>query len=129
MAIGMAVLAAALVGLPAVETRAHVVLYGVAMGASGGVVTVVFFSVWGRVFGRRHLGRIQGCAQMLTVLASALGPLLLAQTLARTGSYASIFYSLAAAVALLGVGCWYVALPSREPALHPRPLAAGESGA
>ena len=129
MAIGMAVLAAALVGLPAVETRAHVVLYGVAMGASGGVVTVVFFSVWGRAFGRRHLGRIQGCAQMLTVLASALGPLLLAQTLARTGSYASIFYSLAAAVAILGVGCWYVALPSREPALHPRPLAAGESGA
>jgi len=118
MGIGMAVLAAALLGLPSVETYPHVVLYGVAMGASGGVVTVVFFSVWGRVFGRRHLGRIQGCAQMMTVFASAVGPLLLAQTLARTGSYASIFYTLAAAVVALGIACWYVTLPSRMPQVH-----------
>lgn len=118
MAIGMAVLAAALSGLPSVETYLHVVLYGVAMGASGGVVTVVFFSVWGRVFGRSNLGRIQGCAQMMTVFASAIGPLLLAQTLARTGSYAPIFYALAAAVVALGIGCWYVALPSRIGQVH-----------
>ncbi len=118
MGIGMAVLAAALLGLPSVETYPHVVLYGVAMGASGGVVTVVFFSIWGRVFGRRHLGRIQGCAQMMTVFASAVGPLLLAQTLARTGSYASIFYTLAAAVVALGIACWYVTLPSRMPQVH-----------
>jgi hypothetical protein len=31
-------------------------------GVSGGVVTVVFFSVWGQAFGRSHLGRIQACA-------------------------------------------------------------------
>lgn len=113
MGIGMAALATALLGLPAVVTQAHVVLYGVAMGASGGIVTVVFFSVWGRVFGRRHLGRIQGCAQTMTVFASAIGPLLLARALARTGSYASIFYALAAVVVALGVGCWYVTLPRR----------------
>ncbi len=39
---------------------------------------VLFFSVWPRAFGRRDLGRIQGAAQALTVLASAVGPLLLA---------------------------------------------------
>ena len=113
MGLGMAVLACALVGLPAVRTTLHVVLYGVAMGVAGGVVTVVFFSVWGRVFGRSHLGRIQGCAQMMTVFASAAGPLLLAETLARTGSYAGIFYGLAVVVVALGLGCWWVALPSR----------------
>jgi MFS family permease len=124
MGIGMAVLAAALVGLPVVETYFHVVLYGVAMGTAGGVVTVVFFSVWGQMFGRRHLGRIQGCAQMMTVFASALGPLLLAETLARTGSYASIFHAMAVAVVLLGIGCWWVAVPSRSPRVVESAIAA-----
>ena len=67
----MAVLAAALLWLPLVRTYIQVMIYGIAMGVAGGVVTVVFFSVWGQVFGRSHLGRIQGCAQMMTVLASA----------------------------------------------------------
>ncbi len=115
MGIGMAVLAGALLGLPRVATETHVVLYAVAFGIAGGIVTVVFFSVWGQVFGRSHLGRIQGCAQMLTVLASAIGPLLLAQTLERTGSYNAIFNGLAAVVVALAVGCWWVQLPYRAP--------------
>jgi MFS family permease len=127
MGVGMAVLAAALVALPSVATFPHVVLYGTAMGVSGGVVTVVFFSVWGRVFGRRHLGRIQGSAQAMTVLASAAGPLLLAQTLASAGSYAPIFYGLAGAVVLLGIGCWTVALPRREPLILGGPVPAGSA--
>lgn len=113
MGVGMAVLAAALVALPRVVTYAHVVLYASAMGIAGGVVTVVFFSVWGQVFGRRHLGRIQGAAQMMTVLASAVGPLLLAVTIERTGSYDPMFYALGVAVVMLGVACWTVSLPER----------------
>jgi MFS family permease len=114
MGVGMGVLAVALVALPQVQTFTHVVLYGIAMGISGGVVTVVFFSVWGQVFGRSHLGRIQGCAQMLTVFASAVGPLLLAETLRQTGSYNLIFQVLAVTVVVLGIGCWFVAVPSRQ---------------
>jgi hypothetical protein len=76
---------------------------------------VVFFSAWGQVFGRAHLGRIQGAAQMMTVVASALGPLLLALTLERTGSYAMIFNLLAVVVFVLGVASWRVSLPAREP--------------
>ena len=114
MGVGMGVLAVALVALPQVQTFNHVVLYGIAMGISGGVVTVVFFSVWGQVFGRSHLGRIQGCAQMLTVFASAVGPLLLAETLRQTGSYNLIFQVLAVTVVVLGIGCWFVAVPSRQ---------------
>lgn len=113
MGLGMAVLAAALLALPLVRTYGQVVLYGIAMGISGGVVTVVFFSVWGQAFGRSHLGRIQGCAQMMTVFASAVGPLLLAETLRHTGSYDLIFDGLAVAVAFLGIASWYVVLPPR----------------
>jgi len=129
MGIGMAVLALALLALPSAETYTHVVFYAMAMGVAGGVVTVVFFSVWGQVFGRRHLGRIQGCAQMMTVFASAVGPLLLAMTLESTGSYDSIFYFLAAVVVVLGIGCWYVPLPSRAFELDPGRVAAGGASA
>jgi MFS family permease len=113
MGVGMAVLACALIALPLVRSLAHVYLYAAAMGIAGGVVTVVFFSVWGKVYGRSHLGKIQGCAQMMTVLASAIGPLLLAGTLARTGSYDAVFHGLAAVVVALGVASWTVRLPRR----------------
>ena len=86
--------------------------YAVVMGLAGGFVMVIFFSFWGRAFGRAHLGRIQGAAQILTVLASAVGPLLLARCVEATGSYASAFYVLAGVVALLGLAAALVPLPS-----------------
>lgn len=113
MGLGMAALGGALVGLPLVRTYTHVVLYGITMGVAGGIVTVVFFSVWGLAFGRTHLGRIQGCAQMMTVLASAIGPLMLAETLRKTGSYDSILYGLAAVVVILGISSWKIRMPLR----------------
>jgi MFS family permease len=114
MGLGMAALGCALVVLPLVRSLTHVVCYGAVMGIAGGIITVVFFSVWGQVYGRRHLGKIQGCAQMMTVFASAIGPLLLARTLERTGSYDSIFYGLAVVVICLGLASWVVRLPSRR---------------
>ena len=118
--LGMGVLAVALLALPLVKTYAQVMLYGMAMGIAGGVVTVVFFSVWGQMFGRTHLGRIQGCAQMMTVFASALGPLVLAEALRDTGSYDAIFNGLAVAVVFLGVASWYCPMPAQvfEPQIH-----------
>jgi MFS family permease len=113
MGLGMAMLAVALLALPLVRTQTHVMLYAVTMGVSGGIVTVVFFSVWGQVFGRSHLGRIQGCAQTMTVVASAIGPLLLAKTFERTGSYDLMFYTLAGLVTVLGVCSWWTPLPQR----------------
>jgi MFS family permease len=112
--LGMAVLAAALVALPLVKTYAQVMFYGIAMGVAGGVVTVVFFSVWGQMFGRTHLGRIQGCAQMMTVFASAVGPLLLAETLRQTGSYDLVFNGLAVVVLFLGIASWYCPVPAAQ---------------
>ena len=99
----MLLLTGSLAALPHVRTQAHVMAYAVVMGLAGGFVMVVFFSFWGRAYGRAHLGRIQGAAQILTVLASAVGPLLLAQCVALTGSYAAAFYALAAVVAALGL--------------------------
>jgi cyanate permease len=109
--VAMLVLGVALAGLPHVTTNVDVVMQAVAMGVAGGFVMVVFFSFWGRTYGHAHLGRIQGAAQVMTVLASAVGPLLLAWCVEATGSYATAFYALAVAVILLGVS----ALATRVP--------------
>jgi MFS family permease len=113
MALTMVLLAAALTGLPSLKTVGQVDAFAVVMGLAGGFVIVIFFSVWAEVFGRAHLGRIVGTAQMLTVVASAIGPLLLAQCHAATGSYASVFYALAGIVSLLAIAAWYVKVPRR----------------
>src|SRR5688572_28609049 len=55
MAASQLILAGGLIVLPYVSTMTHVVAWAVAMGVGGGLVMVLFFSVWGRVFGRRHL--------------------------------------------------------------------------
>ena len=111
MAVSQFVLAAGLIALPHVSTMTQVMAWAGAMGLGGGLVMVLFFSVWGRVFGRRHLGRIQGAAQALTVVASAVGPLLLAWCLEVTGSYAAMFQILAAVIALVAVAALLMSLP------------------
>jgi MFS family permease len=114
MAISLFVLTGGLVALPHISTHAMVMAWAACMGLGGGLVMVMFFSVWPRVYGRRHLGRIQGVAQALTVLASALGPLLLATCVAWTGSYRAMFYILAAIIGVFGLAALAVPLP--EPA-------------
>jgi MFS family permease len=86
-------------------------IWAIAMGLGGGLIMVLFFSVWPRVFGRRDLGAIQGAAQALTVLASALGPLLLAWCVAWTGSYQSIFFLLAVVIGSVAAASLLVRLP------------------
>ena len=105
------ILTVALAGLAHVTTVAHVMAQAVAMGVAGGFVMVVFFSFWGRAYGRMHLGRIQGAAQALTVLGSAFGPLFLALYVDATGSYGAGFYTLAAAVAVLAAASAVVPIP------------------
>jgi MFS family permease len=83
----------------------------VLMGAAGGMITVVFFAIWPQVFGRLHLGRIQGAAQMLTVFSSALGPILFAQSATRMGSYAPALYGLAPVVLGMAVAIYLTPFP------------------
>lgn len=105
-------LAGGLVALPHLTTVPQVMLQAVAMGIAGGFVMVVFFAYWGRAYGRAHLGRIQGAAQALTVVASAAGPLLLAWGVEATGSYAMGFYALAVAVVLTAGAATIVEIPA-----------------
>jgi len=114
LAISLFVLAAGLAALPHVTTIGQVMAWATAMGLGGGLVMVLFFSVWPRVYGRAHLGRIQGAAQAMTVIASAIGPLLLAACIEWTGSYAAMFNILAAVIAVAAFSALATPLPQRH---------------
>ena len=114
LTVSMILLAGSLLALPHVRTEAHVAAYAIVMGLAGGFVIVIFFAFWSRAYGRAHLGKIQGAAQALTVTASAIGPLLLAECVTRTGSYAAMFYLLALVVLLLAVSAWFVKVPENK---------------
>lgn len=112
LAFAMLLYAVGLAALPVVRTTPQLWLLAVPFGMAAGFITVIFFAVWGQAFGRRHLGRIQGAAQMLTVLASALGPLLFAWSHRATGSYAPLLYALASLVLALGLAAWWTRMSS-----------------
>lgn len=114
LALSMLLLAGSLLSLPHVRTEGHVAAYAVVMGLAGGFVIVIFFSFWSHAYGRAHLGKIQGAAQALTVVASAIGPLLLAECVTRTGSYAIMFYVLSVFVLLLALAAWFVKIPRQQ---------------
>ncbi len=114
--VGLVLQAACMLWLPHVRAQTQLTIYGVCMGVGGAISTVLFFSIWGHAFGQRQLGRIQGFAQMLTVLASALGPKLLAECQARTGNYQAAFQALAVVGFVLAIGSWIVRVPKPEDA-------------
>ncbi len=121
LACALALYALGLAGLPLVHGALGLWLVAAVMGLSGGFITVIFFAIWSRAFGRRHLGRIQGAAQMLTVLASAGGPLLFAHTQAWSGSYTPVLWSLVPGVLLLAFAAARMRLPEPEAAALPTP--------
>ena len=77
---------------PFIQTAPQVYAYTIALSISGGGLTVLFFIVWAEVFGKRDVGRIQGAAQMISVFASAIGPVFFAYSKEWTESYTLAFF-------------------------------------
>jgi MFS family permease len=113
LALSTGILMVALLALPLVENAWQAYLYSIVMGISGGVIALVFFAIWGQTFGRREVGRIQGIAQMLTVLASAIGAWLFPACRDYCGSYLPVFSALAPVAFALAIACWWTPLPKQ----------------
>jgi MFS family permease len=62
-------------------------LYGLALGATTGLMRIANSVVWANYFGRRHLGSITGTASTILVFGSALGPIPLGFARDLWGSY------------------------------------------
>jgi MFS family permease len=106
---------AALFLLPWVASPALLWTFAVLVALSGGTITVVFFAVWTQAFGTAHLGRIQAAAQMMTVVASAVGPLIFAEVHRRMQSYSPVLFTLAPIVLLFAVMAGLVRVPGGHP--------------
>lgn len=111
LAVGSFLLAAAVVSYPFVGSLATMAGYAAVLGASGGVITVVYFAVYAHTYGRKHLGSIQAAVQVLSVFASASGPLILAYTREATGGTDWFFFGSAFVALVLGVLCLLVQPP------------------
>ncbi len=111
MAVCTGLFAAALFAFPLVSTETQVYAYALTLAAAGGGMTVCFFAVYRRAFGPAHLGSIQGLAQMMTVLFSAVGPLIFASFKDRLGAYGPLFVPAAVIALVLAVLTWIVGMP------------------
>jgi MFS family permease len=58
LAVGVAMLALSLLVFPAVRSVSMAAGYAVLLGVSGGIITVIYFAVYGHTYGRTHLGMI-----------------------------------------------------------------------
>jgi MFS family permease len=118
LALGLVLLSGSLAMFPWIQTLWHTVAYGLLSGAAGGVLTVVYFSVWRHAFGAKHLGSIQAAAQIPSVLASALGPVLVAVSEASTGSYRQAFWIAAMAASGFALIAWFTRVPTGDKGEH-----------
>lgn len=121
LALAMGSLMTALAAFPHVDALHQVYAYAAVLGAVGGMITTLFFAVWSNAYGPTHLGKIQGAAQMCTVAASAVGPLILASCYRWTGSYVAVFQYGAAAAGVLGAAAWWTPMPGASGAESPAP--------
>jgi MFS family permease len=108
---GLMILAICLAWFPHIASPTTLRIYAALLGFTGGVITVVFFAGWGLLFGRTHLGHIQGAAQATTVVASAIGPEVFAEGQTWTGGYASVFRGLALLAAMAAIAAFGLRLP------------------
>jgi MFS family permease len=112
LAFGLGLNALCLMILPHIHTKAGIMAYAVGMGLSGSITTVLFFSIWGEAFGRAHLGTIQAVAQMMTVLASALGPSLFALCFEHYKNYNLAFQCLSCVAATIAIWACFIRIPT-----------------
>ncbi|MGY8691034.1 MAG: MFS transporter, partial [Verrucomicrobiales bacterium] len=114
MAMSLAILVGVLALYPQLQTSWQVITHASVYGFCGGVFSVLFFTGFGHAFGRTHLGKIQGCAQVMVVVASALGPWWLAGSQERVGSYFPAMANFAPVIAIVAMVAWFTKLPARD---------------
>ena len=114
MAVSLAILTIVMLTYDRLQSDWQVITHAGIFGFCGGVFSVLFFTGFGQAFGHTHLGKIQGCAQALAVIASALGPWWLADVQQRLGSYFSAMTSAAPVFALVAICAWFTKIPSRQ---------------
>ena len=103
-----------LVAMSMVSDLASAVVFGVLFGMANAAMHAHFTFVWPRFFGRRHLGSIQGVAQMAAVIGASVGPIPLGLGYDYLGSYGGTLVALAAIPVACAVAVAFMRTPGLE---------------
>ena len=90
-----------------------VLIFGIVLGISSGLIRILGSVVWAMYFGRHHLGSITGFTTMITITGSAMGPMPLGIGRDLLGSYNLALIISAAIPLLLGILGLFVDDPAR----------------
>ncbi len=90
-----------------------VLIFGIVLGISSGLIRILGSVVWAMYFGRHHLGSITGFTTMLTITGSAMGPMPLGIGRDLLGSYNLALIISAVIPLLLGILGLFIDDPAR----------------
>ncbi len=96
------------------DTAFLAILYGILLGATGGLMRTVNNVGWARYFGRLHLGSITGVTSTILIAGSALGPMPLGIARDVLGSYHHTLTLFALFPLLLAVASLFIRPPRRN---------------
>ena len=90
-----------------------VLIFGIVLGISSGLIRILGSVVWAMYFGRHHLGSITGFTTMITITGSAMGPMPLGIGRDLLGSYNLALMISAVISLLLGIVGLFLDNPAR----------------
>lgn len=106
--------AISLVMAPRLTGATMALIYGVALGFTGGLQRTVQQVVWPNYYGREHLGSIVGVASLVSIAGSALGPMPMGIARDLFGNYVLALTASAALPLALGVLALFARRPRRK---------------
>ena len=106
----------ALVAMSLVNDLPSAVAFAVVFGVCNAAMHAHFTYVWPKFFGRRHLGSIQGVAQMAGVVGASVGPIPLGLAYDHLGGYGGTLVALAAVPVLCAIAVAFMRTPRLESA-------------
>ena len=101
----------ALVAMSLVRDLPSAIVFSVLFGVANAAMHAHFTFVWPRFFGRRHLGSIQGVAQMGGVIGASIGPIPLGLGYDYLGGYGETLVALAAIPVVCAVAVAFMRAP------------------
>ena len=101
----------ALVAMSLVRDLPSAIVFSVLFGVANAAMHAHFTFVWPRFFGRRHLGSIQGVAQMGGVIGASIGPMPLGLGYDYLGGYGETLVALAAIPVICAVAVAFMRAP------------------
>ena len=113
LAIGLFFQSLSLLMAHSLSGTTFVLVFGVVLGISSGLIRILGSVVWAMYFGRHHLGSITGFTSMITITGSALGPMPLGIGRDLLGSYNLALIISAFIPILLGIVGFFLDNPAR----------------